>query len=242
MRWRDRRLRRLGGERQRAGDVSCGRAADCADYCVGAGAAVHHREVRLSGSRPAPLIIPRILITLPPLIGPSAPAARPGSVRRSRTGLGVGRRPRIKSVSCARRARARTRRISSRFRHLLSYTGDRPRLTSRTVGKLGCHWLAVKRRRLPLPTCSSSSWSVVGSAPGGQRISGASRLPPRVGTGTPGVCALQYRDLHLHPCAPFGNARLFTPSLVPSPLRPLRRVALRVSVPIKLSPVLVHGR
>ena len=37
--------------------------------------------------------------------------------------------------------RARTRRISSRFRHLLSYTGDRPRLTSRTVGKLGFAYL-----------------------------------------------------------------------------------------------------
>ncbi len=62
---------------------------------------------------------------------------RVGSVWRSRTGLGVGRRPRIKPVSCASRACARTRRISSRFRHLLSYTGDRPRLTSRTAGKLG---------------------------------------------------------------------------------------------------------
>ena len=71
-----------------------------------------------------------------------------GSVRRSRTGLGVGRRPRIKSVSCARRARARMRRISSRFRHLLSYTGDRPRLISRTVGKLGFAPKSSSRQQL----------------------------------------------------------------------------------------------
>ena len=73
-----------------------------------------------------------------------------GSVRRSRTGLGVGRRPRIKSVALV--ARARTRRISSRFRHLLSYTGDRPRLTSRTVGKLGFAPKSSSRRQLWLPS------------------------------------------------------------------------------------------